>query len=194
MILDYLAKRTSRERAAWGVSALLVVGLVCYLTGVGPALEAYEGVHEDLATTESALALQRRQLTLLRADTVRCNQTLERLKEIPCPWVPTSEADALLQQWQKDAEEIGLSVQSVIRERQVAMRLAGFDTPVSLLVVQLELYGPYEAVMEMLGKLGEGNVAVGMEEITVKGFDTSPYDVEMSLLVRLPVFEGENDA
>ncbi len=194
MILEYLAKRTGRERTAWGLTAILLVVVLCYLTGVAPALESYEGAQEDLSTTESSLALQRRQLTALRAETVRCHRILDRLKDVPCPWVPAAKADALLRQWQKEAEDLGLSVHSVIRERQVDMRLQEAAAPVSMLIVQLELHGPYDAVMKLVEKLGEGPVAVGLEEVLIKGFDAEPYDVEVALLVRLPVFEGETDA
>ena len=193
MILELLVKRSARERTAWGMVAILSVVGLCYVAGIAPALESLDGIRRDVATTQSGLELQQRQLTLLRAETNACNRTLKKLEGIPCPWVAVDQADAILQQWQKDAEGFGLRVRSVIRERQTAMRLKG-DAPVSLLVVKLEFHGPYANVMKMLTRLKEGPTAVGLEEIIIKGLDEAPYEVDVELLVRLPVVEGQSHA
>ena len=143
--------------------------------------------------SQSGLELQQRQLTVLRAETNACNRTLKTLEGIPCPWVAVDQADAVVQQWQKDAESLGLKVRSVVRERQTPMRLKG-TTSVSLLVVKLEFHGSYANVMKMLARLEEGPTAVGLEEIVLKGLDETPYDVQVELLVRLPVVEGQSHA
>ena len=194
MILEYLVKRSPRERLAWGLAAILVVLMVCYLAGVGPALEALQGIKEDIRTTNSSLELQHRQLQLLRAETQASYKVLEGLKGVPCPWVTTDKADALLQRWQKEAEDLGLTVRSVIRERQTDLRAKDAGAQVSALFVRFDLHGPYASIMTMLGRLNGGQVAVGIEDLVLKGLDEEPYDVDASLLVRLPVVEGESHA
>jgi len=188
-----LVKRSARERTVWGMVAILSVVGLCYLAGLAPAMESLDGIQKDLAMSQSGLELQQRQLTVLRAETNACNRTLKTLEGIPCPWVAVDQADAVVQQWQKDAEGFGLRVRSVVRERQTPMRLKG-TTSVSLLVVKLEFHGSYANVMKMLARLEEGPTAVGLEEIVLKGLDEAPYDVQVELLVRLPVVEGQSHA
>ncbi len=193
-MLEYLVRRSPRERWTWGIAALAVVALACYMAGVAPPLESLEGIEEDLATTETGLELQQRQLQILKAETTACEKVLADLKDVPCPWVPAAEADAHLQRWQREAAELGLTVRSVIRERQSDLRLGGEKAPVSILVVRLELHGPYAAVMAMLQRLGQGDAVTGLEELTLKGLDEPPYDVELVVLVRLAVGEGDSHA
>ena len=194
MILEYLVKRSPRERLAWGLTALLVVLLVSYLAGIGPALRSLDGIRQDVRTTHSSLELQQRQLRVLQAETEAGHKTLERLKDIPCPWVTADKADALLQQWQKEAEDLGLTVRSVIRERQAGFGPKDAAVQVSTLLVRMNVHGPYASVMTLLAHLGGGQTAVGIEDMVIKGLDEEPYDVEVSLLVRLPVVEGESHA
>lgn len=193
MILEYLVKRSPRERLAWGLAALLVVLLVCYMAGVGPALQSLDGMREDIQTTHSSLELQQRQLRVLQAETEASHKTLEQLKGVPCPWVTADKADAFLQQWQKEAEDLGLTVRSVIRERQAGLGPKD-AAQVSTLLVRMEVHGSYASVMTLLGRLGSGQAAVGIEDMVIKGLDEEPYDVEVSLLVRLPVVEGDSHA
>jgi Tfp pilus assembly protein PilO len=192
MITEHLLKRTRRERWVLAGVLLALVVLAGYLSAIAPSLRSLDGVRSDLQTVQSSLDLQKRQLDWLRNETESSKKTLAQLKDVPCPWVPASKADAVIQDLQKQAAELSLSVRSILRERTTGMKLK--DAPVALLFVRLEFTGPHASVMEMLRRLSKGSLAVGLEEISIKATDDHPYDVEVMLLVRLPVLEGANNA
>ena len=194
MILEYMVKRPSRERWILSASVVALAIVACYTAAIGPSLDTLEGTNEDLRTTETGLALQVRQLNLLRAKTKAAHATLAELKNVPCPWIRAADADALLQEFQAEASGLGLSVTSTIRERVAKIRLTGSAEEVSVLTVRLELSGPPLSVMEMLRRLSRRSIAVGLQELVVKGSTDPPYDVAVTLLVRLPIMEGEKGA
>ncbi|HUU09431.1 MAG TPA: type II secretion system protein GspM [Phycisphaerae bacterium] len=191
MLVEFLVKRPVRERYALGGIVVVLVAVGCYTAGIQPALSAMARHEDDLQTTEKVLGLQQRQLNLLRAETKASQKTLDDLKDLPCPWVPTEQADMVLQGFQKEAADLGLSVRSVVRESVTGIQLKDAPRQVSVLLVRLELHGPYASVMEMFRRLSKGALAVGLEELSVKGSDEPPYDVDVVLRVRMPVVEGE---
>lgn len=190
MLVEFLVKRPVRERYALGGIVAVLVAVGCYTAGIRPALSEMARYEDDLQTTQKVLALQQRQLNLLRAETKASQQTLDNLKDLPCPWVPAEQADVVLQGLQKEAADLGLSVLAVVRESVTGMRLKDAPQEVSVLLVRLELHGPYASVMEMFRRLSKGALAVGLEELSVKGSDEPPYDVDVVLRVRMPVVEG----
>jgi len=192
MLVELLAKRTARERYALGAIVIVLAVVACYTAGIGPAIEAADGYEQDLQTTEKVLLLQQTQLNLLRAETKASQKTLDRLKDLPCPWVQADRADLVLQEIQKEAQGLGLSVHSVARETVTGLRLEDPVQPVMQLLVRLELDGPYASVMEMFRHLSKGDLAIGLEELSLEGCDVPPYDVAVMLRVRLPVVEGDN--
>ncbi|HUU90384.1 MAG TPA: type II secretion system protein GspM [Phycisphaerae bacterium] len=192
MLVEQLVKRTARERYALGMIVVVLAVVACYTAGISPALNAADGHKENLNTTEKVLLLQQTQLNLLRAETKVSQQTLDRLKDLPCPWVQADRADVVLQEIQKEAEGLGLSVHSVAREAVTGLRLKDAPRPVLQLLVRLELDGPYASVMEMFRRLSKGNLTIGLEELSLEGSDAPPHDVAVVLRVRLPVVEGDN--
>lgn len=192
MITERLLKRTPRERWVLAAVLLSLVGLACYLSAVAPSLQALAGAKSDLDTIQTSLELQQRQLNWLRAETEASKKALDQLKDVPCPWVPAAKADAVLQNLQKQASDLGLTVRSIVRERMTPMRMK--DAPVSMLYVRLELSGPHAGIMEMLRRLSKGSLAVGLEELSLSGSDDPPYDVLVIVLIRMPVLEGGSHA
>jgi hypothetical protein len=194
VILEYMVKRPPRER--WALAATIVVlGFVaCYTAAIGPSLETLDGTRTDLRTTETGLVLQQRQLDLLRAKTKAAHRTLADLRNVPCPWVPADKADGILQELQAEAAGLGLSVSSTIRERVAKMTLKDSPARVSVLMVRLELSGQYASVMELLRRLDKRSIAIGLQDLIVKGNLEPPYNVQVTLLVRLPIVEGEKRA
>lgn len=192
MLVELLVKRTVRERCALGATVIVLAIVGCYTAGIRPAVEAAKGHEEDLNTTKNVLALQQRQLSLLQAETKASQRTLDQLKDLPCPWVQADKADVVLQGLQKEAENLGLSVRSVVRESVTGIRLKDTLRPVSQLLVRLELDGPYASVMEMFRRLSKGDLAIGLEELSLKGNDGPPFDVTVMLRVRMPIVEGED--
>lgn len=193
MLVDFLIKRPLRERYALGAIIVVLAGVGGYTAGICPALNAADGCEKDLETTEKVLALQQRQLSLLKAETRVSQRTLDQLRDLPCPWVPIEKADVVLQALQKEAAGLGLSVRSIIRESVTGIRLDDAPRPVLLLLVRVELNGPYASVMEMFRRLSKGDLVVGLEELSIRGADEPPYDVEVMLRVRLPVVEEEGE-
>ncbi len=192
MLVEFLVKRAVRERYALGATVIVLAIVGCYTVEIRPAMDAAEGHEGDLRTTEKVLMLQQRQLNLLHAETKASQKTLDQLKDLPCPWVQADKADVVLQELQKEAENLGLSVRSVVRESLTVMRLKDAPRPVLRLLVRLELDGPYASVMEMFRRLSKGDLAVGVEELSLKGNDEPPFDVEVILRVRIPVVEGDD--
>jgi len=192
MLLDLLVKRAARERYALGMIVIIFAVVACYTAGISPALEAAQGHQEDLGMTEKVLMLQQTQLNLLQAETKASQRTLDQLKDLPCPWVHADRADAVLQEIQKQAEDLGLSVRSLARESVTELRLKDAPRPVLQLLVRLELDGPYASVMEMFRNLSKGNLAIGLEELSLEGTDQPPFDVSVVLRVRLPIVEGND--
>jgi len=192
MLLDLLVKRAARERYALGMIVIIFAVVACYTAGISPALEAAQGHREDLGMTEKVLMLQQTQLNLLQAETKASQRTLDQLKDLPCPWVHADRADAVLQEIQKQAEDLGLSVRSLARESVTALRLEDAPRPVLQLLVRLELDGPYASIMEMFRNLSKGNLAIGLEELSLEGTDQPPFDVSVVLRVRLPIVEGND--
>jgi type II secretory pathway component PulM len=191
MIIDRLLKRSPRERWILTAAFLALVIVACYVAAVAPSLEALTGARNDLHTIQTNLELQQRQLNWLRAETAASKKALAKLQDVPCPWVPATKADAVIQEFQKQAADLGLSVRSVTRERVVTMKLK--DAPVALLFVRLEMSGSHASVMEILRRLSKGPLAIGLEELSIRGSDEPPYDVGVMVLVRLPVLEGANN-
>lgn len=192
MLVEFLVKRAARERYALGAAIVVLAIVGCYTAGIRPAMDAAEGHEGDLRITEKVLVLQQRQLNLLQAETKASQKTLDRLKDLPCPWVQADKADVVLQELQKEAEALGLSVRSVVRESLTVMRLKDTPRPVLRLLVRLELDGPYASVMEMFRRLGKGDLAIGLEELSLKGNDEPPFDVAVVLRLRMPVVEGDD--
>ncbi len=192
MLVEFLVKRAVRERYALGATIVVFAIVGCYTAGIRPAMNAAEGHEGDLQTTEKVLILQQRQLNLLQAETKASQKTLDQLKDLPCPWVHADKADVVLQELQKEAETLGLSVRSVVRESLTGMRLKDVPRPVLRLLVCLEVDGPYASVMEMFRRLSKGDLAVGLEELALKGNDEPPFDVAVVLRLRMPVVEGDN--
>ncbi|KPJ76890.1 MAG: hypothetical protein AMK72_08295 [Planctomycetes bacterium SM23_25] len=192
MLVELLVKRTARERYALGAVVVVLAIMACYTAGISPAMDAAAAYQADLDTTEKVLLLQQTQLNLLQAETKASQRTIDQLKDLPCPWVEADRADVVLQEIQKQAEELGLSVRSVARESLTGLRLKEASRPVQQLLVRLELDGPYASVMEMFRRLSKGNLAIGLEELSIEGTDEPPFDVAVVLRVRLPVVEGDD--
>lgn len=192
MLVEQLAKRTARERYALGMIAGVLAVVAFYTAGISPAIDAAEGHKQNLNTTEKVLLLQQTQLNLLRAKTQASQKMLDRLKDLPCPWVHADRANVVLQEIQKEAEGLGLSVHSVSRESVTELRLEDAPRPVLQLLVRLELDGPYASVMELFRRLSKGDLAIGLEELSLEGSNEPPCNVAVTLRVRLPVVEGDD--
>ena len=192
MLVEFLVKRAARERYALGATIVVLAIVGCYTAGIRPAMDTAEMHEGNLQTTEKVLVLQQRQLNLLQAETKASQKTLDQLKDLPCPWVQADKADVVLQELQKEAEALGLSVRSVVRESLSGMRLKDAPRPVLRLLVRLELDGPYASVMEMFRRLGKGDLAVGLEELSLKGNDEPPFGVAVVLRLRMPVVERDD--
>ncbi|MGB2936659.1 MAG: type II secretion system protein GspM [Phycisphaerae bacterium] len=187
MIIEFLIRRQPRERWLLGLTGFALALVGCYVAAISPAREAVAEDDQRLQTMHSNLDLQQRQLTLLRAETVSSHRRLAELADAVPPWIPAAEADALLQQWQALATEVGLTLESVTRESQTPMLLDEGAPAVSLLVVRLEVTGPYGNVMALLRRLSEGTHAVGLEELIVGVSDEPPFDLKVVLLLRLGI-------
>ena len=192
MLVEQLAKRTARERYALGMIVGVLAVTAFYTAGISPAIDAAEGHRESLNITEKVLLLQQTQLNLLRAKTKTSQKMLDTLKDLPCPWVHADQTDIVLQEIQKEAEGLGLSVHSVFRESVTELRLEDAPRPVLQLLVRLELDGPYASVMELFRRLSKGNLAIGLEELSLEGNDTPPHNVAVTLRVRLPFVERDD--
>jgi type II secretory pathway component PulM len=191
MIVRYLMRRTRRERWMLGAVGLGLAAVACYVAAVSPARRAVADHEQQLLSTEANLNLQQRQLTLLRAETAAARKSLDRLAGASPPWGTAAETDALLQKWQRAAEEVGLELESVSRERQTSV--TGDTGPVSVTVVtvRLEVRGPYANVMALLGRLREGPQAVGLESLDIQVAETTPFDLRATLAIRLGVVGEE---
>jgi len=194
MILEYLLKRSRRDRLILAGAALAVILLAGYVVAVGPSLASLSGARSDLETVQAGLDLQRRQLDWLRTETEARQKTLAQLQDAPCPWISADKVDGVLEELQKAAADLGLTVRAVIREHSEPVRIKEGETQVALLAVRMELSGPYASVAELLRRLGKGPMAVGLQELSIKSADEPPYDVEVALVVRLPVVEGAKHA
>jgi hypothetical protein len=92
---------------------------------------------------------------------------------------------------QKEAAVLGLSVKSVVRERStVGLKLKDPKVPVSVLMVRFDVGGPYGSVVELFRRLNKRSIAVGIEDLSIRGLDEPPFEVEASMLLRIPVAEG----
>ena len=203
MILQYLVRRNRRERGLLGLTVLVLAVVACYVATIGPAREAVADHESQLVSARANLDLQQRQLTLLRADTATARRSLEELSGAAPPWVNARGADALLQEWQNLAAEVGLTLQSVTRESQAALRLDTGAAPasavspgeadghVSSVAVRLEVRGPYANVMALLDRLDDGTHAVGIEELDVRVGEEPPFDLAVILVVRLGLTDEE---
>jgi len=191
VIVRYLIRRNKRERWMLGAVGLALAAVACYVAVIAPGRQAVADHQEQLFTTEANLNLQQRQLMLLRAETAVARKSLEALAGASPPWVTAVEADALLQQWQRLAAEVGLALESVSRERQAPVQMDTGPARVSVLTVRLEVRGPYANVMAFMRRLEEGPQAVGLELLDVQVGETAPFDLRASLMVRLGVLAEE---
>lgn len=191
MIVRYLIRRNKRERWMLGAVGLALAAVACYVAVIAPGRQAVADHQEQLFTTEANLNLQQRQLMLLRAETAVARKSLEALAGASPPWVTAVEADALLQQWQRLAAEVGLALESVSRKRQAPVQMDTGPARVSVLTVRLEVRGPYANVMAFMRRLEEGPQAVGLELLDVQVGETAPFDLRASLMVRLGVLAEE---
>ncbi|MGB2755084.1 MAG: type II secretion system protein GspM [Phycisphaerae bacterium] len=191
MIIQYLVRRNRRERWLLGLTVLALAVVACYVATIGPAREAVADHESQLVSARANLDLQQRQLTLLRAETATARRSLEELSGAAPPWVNARRADALLQEWQNLAAEVGLTLQSVTRETQAALRLDTGAARVSSVAVRLEVRGPYANVMALLDRLDDGTHAVGLEELDVRVGEEPPFDLAVTLVVRLGLTDEE---
>ncbi|HET6440950.1 MAG TPA: type II secretion system protein GspM [Phycisphaerae bacterium] len=191
MIIQYLVRRNRRERWLLGLTVLVLSVVACYVATIGPAREAVADHESQLVSARANLDLQQRQLTLLRAETAGARRSLEELSGAAAPWVNARRADALLQEWQNLASEVGLTLQSVTRENQAALRLDIGAAHVSSVAVRLEVRGPYANVMALLDRLDDGTHAVGLEDLDVRVGEEPPFDLAVTLVVRLGLTNEE---
>jgi len=191
VIIQYLVRRNRRERWLLGLTVLVLAVVACYVATISPAREAVAEHESQLVSARANLDLQQRQLTLLRAETVTARRSLEELSGAAPPWVNARRADALLQEWQNLAAEVGLTLQSVTRESQAALRLDTGAAHVSSVAVRLEVHGPYANVMALLDRLDDGTHAVGLEELDVRVGEEPPFDLAVMLVVRLGLTDEE---
>jgi len=191
VILQYLVRRNRRERWLLGLTVLVLAVVACYVATVGPAREAVADHESQFVSARANLDLQQRQLTLLRAETATARRSLEELSGAAPPWVNARRADALLQEWQNLAAEVGLTLQSVTRESQAALRLDTGAARVSSVAVRIEVRGPYANVMALLDRLDDGTHAVGLEELDVRVGEKPPFDLAVTLVVRLGLTDEE---
>ncbi len=191
MIIQYLVRRNQRERWLLGLTVLVLAFVACYVATIGPAREAVADHESLLVSARANLNLQQRQLMLLRAETATARRSLEELSGAAPPWVNARRADALLQEWQNLAAEVGLTLQSVTRESQAALRLDTGAARVSSVAVRLEVRGPYANVMALLDRLDDGTHAVGLEELDVRIGEEPPFDLAVTLVVRLGLTDEE---
>ena len=191
MIIQYLVRRNRRERGLLGLTVLVLAVVACYVATIGPAREAVADHESQLVSARANLDLQQRQLTLLRAETATARRSLEELSGAAPPWVNARRADALLQEWQNLAAEVGLTLQSVTRENQAALRLDTGAARVSSVAVRLEVRGPYANVMALLDRLDDGTHAVGIEELDFRVGEEPPFDLAVMLVVRLGLTDEE---
>jgi hypothetical protein len=191
VIIQYLVRRNRRERWLLGLTVLVLAVVACYVATIGPAREAVADHESQLVSARANLDLQQRQLTLLRAETATARRSLEELSGAAAPWVNARRADALLQEWQNLAAEVGLTLQSVTRESQAALRLDTGAARVSSVAVRLEVRGPYANVMALLDRLDDGTHAVGIEELDVRVGKEPPFDLAVTLVVRLGLTDEE---
>jgi len=191
VIIQYLVRRNRRERGLLGLTVLVLAVVACYVATIGPAREAVADHESQLVSARANLDLQQRQLTLLRAETATARRSLEELSGAAPPWVNARGADALLQEWQNLAAEVGLTLQSVTRESQAALRLDTGAARVSSVAVRLEVRGPYANVMALLDRLDDGTHAVGIEELDVRVGKEPPFDLAVTLVVRLGLTDEE---
>jgi len=191
VIIHYLIRRNPRERLVLGLTVFVLAIVACYVATIGPAREAVADHETQLLSAQANLDLQQRQLTLLRAETVAARRSLEELSGAAPPWVNARRADTLLQEWQNLATEVGLTLQSVTRERQIALRLDTGPARVSSVAVRLEVRGPYANVMALLDRLDNGTHAVGLEELDVCVAEAPPFDLAVTLVVRLGLTDEE---
>ena len=191
MILRYLVRRNRRERWVLGLTVLVLAVVACYVATIGPARQAVADHESQLVSARANLDLQQRQLTLLRAETATARRSLDELSGAAPPWVTARRADALLQEWQNLAAEVGLTLQSVTRENQAALRLDIGAAHVSSVAVRLEVRGPYANVMALLDRLDDGTHAVGLGELDVRVGEEPPFDLAVTLVVRLGLTDEE---
>jgi len=191
VIIQYLVRRNRRERGLLGLTVLVLAVVACYVATIGPAREAVADHESQLVSARANLDLQQRQLTLLRAETATARRSLEELSGAAPPWVNARRADALLQEWQNLAAEVGLTLQSVTRENQAALRLDTGAARVSSVAVRLEVRGPYANVMALLDRLDDGTHAVGIEELDFRVGEEPPFDLAVMLVVRLGLTDEE---
>jgi len=191
VIIQYLVRRNRRERWLLGLTVLVLAVVACYVATISPAREAVADHESRLVSARANLNLQQRQLTLLRAETATARRSLEELSGAAPPWVNARRADALLQEWQNLAAEVGLTLQSVTRENQAALRLDIGAAHVSSVAVRLEVRGPYANVMALLDRLDDGTHAVGLEELDVRVGEEPPFDLAVTLVVRLGLIDEE---
>jgi type II secretory pathway component PulM len=191
VIIQYLVRRNRRERWLLGLTVLVLSVVACYVATIGPAREAVADHESQLVSARANLDLQQRQLTLLRAETAVARRSLEELSGAAPPWVNARRADALLQEWQNLAAEVGLTLQSVTRESQAALRLDIGAAHVSRVAVRLEVRGPYANVMALLDRLDDGTHAVGLEQLDVRVGEEPPFDLAVTLVVRLGLTDEE---
>jgi len=191
VIIQYLVRRNRRERWLLGLTVLVLSVVACYVATIGPAREAVADHESQLVSARANLDLQQRQLTLLRAETAGARRSLEELSGAAAPWVNARRADALLQEWQNLASEVGLTLQSVTRENQAALRLDIGAAHVSSVAVRLEVRGPYANVMALLDRLDDGTHAVGLEDLDVRVGEEPPFDLAVTLVVRLGLTNEE---
>jgi len=191
VILQYLVRRNRRERGLLGLTVLVLAVVACYVATIGPAREAVADHESQLVSARANLDLQQRQLTLLRAETATARRSLEELSGAAPPWVNARRADALLQEWQNLAAEVGLTLQSVTRESQAALRLDTGAAHVFSVAVRLEVRGPYANVMALLDRLDDGTHAVGLEELDFRVGEKPPFDLAVTLVVRLGLTDEE---
>jgi len=190
MIIEQLIKRPARERRIMVFALLVVVGIVGYLSVVAPAVESLNGVESDLATTQSGLDFQERQLKSLRAETEASQKIVAEFKDMACPWIAAGKADSIMQEFQKEAASLGLTVKSMVRERAGGLKLKDPKVPVSALMVRLDVAGPYTGVVELLRRLNKRSIAVGVDDLSIRGLDEPPFEVDVSILMKIPVAEG----
>jgi hypothetical protein len=174
-----------------GAVGLILAAVACYVAVIAPAREAVADHGQQLTSTQGNLGLQQRQLMLLRAETAAARKRLEELAGASPPWATPTEADALLQRWQRLAAEVGITLESVSREHQTPLVMDTGPASVSVLTVRLEARGPYANVMALVGRLKEGPEAIGLETLDVLVAEEPPFDLRMSLVVRLGISAEE---
>jgi len=191
VIAERLIQRQPRERVLLGLTALAVVGVALYWAAYAPAQDVLAERQATLAERQANLNLQKQQMALLRSETAACRRTLDQLAGASEPWLRKDRADALLQQWQNLGAQLGVTVKAVARDRQAPAPAAAGQSGIEILIVRLEVQGPYGSIMAMLARLTEGTAAVGLEQMDLRVADQPPYDLDATILLRVAVVPEE---